>query len=357
MSRPRTPGLSTMWCDEDPVWNRAVDVLRARDPHRTLPLPVWLWRFWRESRGRQAIVLRGTVTLRDGYRDLLGAVLLRRMCLLRKAFGDRPRIVVSDATIEPTSRALEARLGPFAAVLPWLARLLVRAADGPDVRWCVLSTPERQRFAQTWGVPASRVVVTPFRHTLWEAGAGALPSIGDPHDPVRVFAGGNSLRDYGLLLDAFTDLRGARLLVATDRLAPRDDGRVVVAQLTETRYRAELERCDVLVVPLADSSRSAGQQTYLNGMALGKVVVVADPLGAAHDCVDNGTTGVVVPADVEALRAALTDVLATDPGRRAHHLAMRRRARDAALGFFSPEAYRRRLLDVAGLDVREPVRA
>jgi glycosyltransferase involved in cell wall biosynthesis len=104
----------------------------------------------------------------------------------------------------------------------------------------------------------------------------------------------------------------------------------------------------VLVVPLVASTRSAGQQTYLNGMALGAVTIVCDPLGAAYDYIKQGVNGVVVPADPSALAAAITDALR--PERQEHYLAMRRRARDVVLAEFSPERYRRRLLQVAGLD-------
>src|SRR3954452_18956046 len=92
----RKPVLTTMHADDDQHWNAWVDVIRVSE-HPGLPR--WLRAFWSSSAGRSAVFVRGTVAFHERYRDLLGIALLK----LRRR---RPLVVVSDATLEPGSRAL-----------------------------------------------------------------------------------------------------------------------------------------------------------------------------------------------------------------------------------------------------------
>ncbi len=73
--------------------------------------------------------------------------------------------------------------------------------------FCVLTEVERARFPRTWGVRRAAVVVTPFCHHVFDH---------DGEVPERdyVFAGGDSLRDYDLLVEAARGLP-ARVAVAT----------------------------------------------------------------------------------------------------------------------------------------------
>lgn len=333
MSAPAArPVLSTMWAGNDPVWDGTVEVVDARR-HR------WLAGFLldvvRRSRGRRAVVLRGTVTLRERYRDLLAAIALR-------AVRSPVRVVVSDATIEPGSRALAERLGRLAPLLPLLARLLVRAADGPRTTWCVLSRAEVDSFAVAWGVPRDHIVFTPFSHTLHSPPDREGATTGD-----YLFSGGNSLRRYDLLEDAADGL-GVDVVVATTWRPSRERPWLTAQQVPHERFVELLKGCRAMVLPIAASTRSAGQQTYLNAMALGKVVVVTDGLGV-RDHVEDGVTGLVVEPTPAALRSALADVL--DPARADHYAAMGARAREVVLDRYGPDAYRRSLLRLAGLDV------
>ena len=113
-------------------------------------------------------------------------------------------------------------------------------------------------------------------------------------------------------------------------------------------YDEQFRRAAVVVVPLkAHSERSAGQQTYLNAMVLGKAVIVTDALGV-REYVEHGRTGLVVPpADPAALRTALDWAL--DPANQSEVRALGRRAREAALERFGPERYAERLLQVLDL--------
>jgi glycosyltransferase involved in cell wall biosynthesis len=99
------------------------------------------------------------------------------------------------------------------------------------------------------------------------------------------------------------------------------------------------------VVPLLPGlRRSAGQQTYLNGMVLGKPVVVSDVPGAREHVVDGETGLLVPPGDAAALAEALRWVL--DPANADAVARMGARAREAVLTEAAPDRYVERLLDV-----------
>jgi glycosyltransferase involved in cell wall biosynthesis len=109
------------------------------------------------------------------------------------------------------------------------------------------------------------------------------------------------------------------------------------------RLLADARAC---VVPLAASVRSAGQQTYLNAMALGKPCVVTEAPGV-RDLVVDGVTGWIAPADPAGLRAVLDRVMAGgDDVEEAG-----RRARQEVLAHHTEFTYRRDLLRLAGLPV------
>ncbi len=330
--------LSTLWADDtDPNWAACVEVIDWRD-HRGLIS--WLRAFVPASRGRHAVILRGTVTLQERYRDLVGAVALK---LVR---GRPPLVVVSDATIEPGSRALARRLGPLAPLLPALSRLLIRAADGPHVRWCVLSSEEVEVFARTWGVPSDRVVFTPFTHTLPTGLDPRSPGPATDGDEPFFFAGGTSLRDYDLLAAA-ADGTGLRVVVASSWRPRRPVAEVSAGYVSHDEFLRLMRTCRANVVPISAASRSAGQQTYLNSMALAKPTIVTAAMGVL-DHVEDGVTGIVVEPDVAALRSAL--VAAADPANADDLRAMGARAQDDVLTRFTPPAYRLALLRVAGVE-------
>ena len=77
----------------------------------------------------------------------------------------------------------------------------IRMIDGPRTTFCVLTRFETESFPRTWGLRSSRVCFTPWPATLKDD----LEST----DNGRVFAGGNSLRDYGPLIAAARRDRGA----------------------------------------------------------------------------------------------------------------------------------------------------
>lgn len=297
------PVLSTMWSG-GARWNALVDVA----PFVDVGGPRDLARLLRESRRHEAVVLLGSASADMRYRDLVLAVLLARL-------PRRPRVLITDATWEPRSRKIEARLPFLGRLVPPLARLLIKAMDGPHVRFCVLSTDELETFPRTWGISKDRVVFTPFPATM----STSTPT----SDEGYLFAGGNSLRDYELLEEALEGTDIPTRIAA--RWQPRRDlANVEVQTLPHDGFVAAMAASHAVVVPLAETVRSAGQQTYLNAMALGKPVVVTESPGV-RDYVRHGETGIIVPARADALREALEHVF--DPSNADLYREMGERAR------------------------------
>ena len=326
-ARPAAEVLSTIWSGDDQAWNDAVDVADGRNARW---LPFVLSTAWAARRYR-TLVLLGSLGRRDLYRDLVIAVLVRR-CTNRRA-----RIVLTDCTWSPGSATLAGGRRWLQRLLVVGHRALVRAVDGPSTVFCVLTEAERRIFPAAWQVPAGRVVATPFSHTMWDH-EDLVPPRGD-----YVFAGGDSMRDYDLLVEACRGL-DAPVVIATRLPVADPPANVRVSAMSHEDYVQALLGAGVVVVPLRDDGhRSAGQQTYLNAMLLGKPVVVTDSLGV-RELVTDGVDGFVSAADPVALRAALERCLS----RSADELdELGRVARQSVLRSSRPTDYLARLLDVA----------
>jgi hypothetical protein len=224
-------------------------------------------------------------------------------------------------------------------------RLIVRAGsrliDGPHVTYCVLSSGECTTFPQTWGVRPTQVVFTPFCHTLTEDELNTPTAVDG-----GVFAGGDSFRDYETLIEAMRGLPATATL-ASGQFADRHDlpANVRAGRVPHRRFVELLAGASVVVVPLVETvDRSAGQQTYLNAMALGKPVIVTDVLGA-RDYIEDGRTGVLTrPRDPVQLAAALRWALNRS---RRDVPEMAARAREVARTRFTSDNYLARVLAVA----------
>jgi hypothetical protein len=271
-----------------------------------------------------SVVLNGATGGRVRLANLGAAMLLAR-----RAFG--PTVIIIDATWSRGSGFLDRAA----------RNVGLRAIDSPRVVYCVLSSDERRLFPVTWRVDPGRVVFTPFYYTVSDEDLAATTS-----EDGGVFAGGDSLRDYEPLLRASRSLQ-VPVTVATRLLEGRRDlpANVNAGWVEHARFMELMRKASVVVVALAKTSeRSAGQQTYLNAMALGKLVIVPDVMGV-RDYISSGKTGLIVPpGDADALAADLRWAL--DPSNRALVSEMAARARDDVRARFSPEDYVERVLEV-----------
>jgi hypothetical protein len=223
-------------------------------------------------------------------------------------------------------------------------RVGMRAIDRGEVTYCVISRAEVELVPRVWGVAPERVAFTPYHHRL---------TAEDLRDPcpagTGVFAGGDSMRDYGPLIAAAPQV-DAPVTIATMRPEVVGHGAlpsnvVATGRVPHARFIDLLRGAAIVVVGLEPGiERSAGQQTYLNAMALGKAAVVTDSPGV-RDYVEDGRTGLIVPpGDARALAQALRWLL--DPANGAEVAALRDRARDVARTTFTPERYAASVLRV-----------
>jgi hypothetical protein len=320
----RTRILSTLQYREYPEWTGRVDIFEREG----LSLPAFLRRLLAEARRYPTVILTGTWRA-----DQVAAMLIGR---LRRP----PRVIMADASWRRGGHALD-RAG---------RAIGMRGMRGEHMTFCVLSRWELQQFPQKWEVPAERVRFTPFCFTLPEQelenpsshDGGVFVGGGDPrHGPSR-----DSLRDYEPLLEAAHQIDAPITIASNELDGVRMPPNVRAGPVSRERF-AELSRnATVVVVPIrAGIDRSAGQQTYLNAMALGKAVIVTDTPGV-RDYIDDRETGLVVPpGDAGALTKAIGWML--DPANHAELDRMRVRARDIARARFSRRDYIARLLLVA----------
>jgi glycosyltransferase involved in cell wall biosynthesis len=302
-----------------------------------LPHEWGYWRFLRQllraAKGADAVILRGTSGFSAGYVEAVAALLIK----LRWRYP--PLVLVSDATWDVTSQALEDRLPAFAQrLLPRLGRWGVRATDGRHVVYGVLSTDEKRDFERRWGVDGSRVRFIPFYATLWRDLASSATDEG------YVFAGGISYRDYDLLVKATEGLDVPVRVASSWRPSQPLPANVTVASMPEEEYNRTMVGASLIVVPLRPAARSAGQATYLSAMLAGKPLIVTDAPGV-RDYVVPGETALVVENDPAALRAAITWV--RDPANQAEVQLMTKRARQAVEERYLARHYFSRLWETA----------
>jgi hypothetical protein len=275
------------------------------------------------SKRYEAIVLNASGTPLD---EMAAAALIARR---RK----RPRVILADCMWGVDDSLLDRVT----------SRAAVRLIDGPDVHYCVHARDHQTRFTELWGVDSRRVHLTPYYYTLSEEEL-ALPTERDG----SVFAGGDSHRDYTPLIEA-SFRSNAPMTLATGRISAEQRARlpatVQAGRVPHDEFVTLMRRASVVVVPLEDrTDRSAGEQTYLNAMAMGKPVIVTDTMGV-RDYVEHEQTGLIVPPrDPEALAHAMEWALnpADEPAAR----AMGERARQVTLKRFGPDNYVNGLLSV-----------
>jgi glycosyltransferase involved in cell wall biosynthesis len=325
MGGRRARVLSTLFSADPPIplWQERVEMLRPGGDATTVV------RVLRQAQSYDAVVLDGSAR-----RDQLAAALLRSR-------PGGPAVVIADATWKVPDR-------PGVA---FCKRAAMRLIDDERTTFCVLSQFEAERFPTTWSLRRSHVRFTPWPVTLRPQDLAR-----EPTDNGRVFAGGNSLRDYRLLIEAAGEI-GAPIDIATDTLAEDDaaghPANLTARALAPTDYDAMLRTAAVVVVPLTPrTDRSSGQTTYVNAMALGKAVVVTDAPGV-RDYIDDGETGMIVPCgDTASLACAVRTLLADRERRR----RLGESARRHALANLTLSGYAERLLQTVEETLAAPMR-
>jgi len=290
---------STIWCEEKPGFPEDFVVF----PRRRIGA-LGVFGKIRNIKPGDAILLNGAMGVNELWIDMLFGVYM--------SFFKRDVVVlISDATWHPRTVAQESRVGPLHSLYAFFLKSLFRLTRGPNVHYCFLSTTEADLVAIEANVPRSQIHFTPFCTQLpldilaelrEIAGTAARRESGRE---LKVFSGGNSLRDYETLIAAAKDSE-ANFLIASSNRHQFDPRNITFGYFSHHDFFREMARSDVVVVPLLDvPGRSVGQQTYLNALALGKPLIVTDVIGVRDHLVAGRHALLVPPGDVDAMRRAL----------------------------------------------------
>lgn len=247
----------------------------------------------------------------------------------------RPRVILLGSMFEPN----HGLRGLF-------DRLMLQLADYNIDYYIVQSTEEMTLFPQQWGCDSTKMYLVPYFASFVEIDQPNKRQIAEFPPAIDIFAGGNALRDYDSLIEAAAELSEHRFFIATNKLR----GQTVFPCNVEARpvphaHFVHLMACaEVVVTPIKSGlSRAVGQQTYLNAMLMGKIVIVSEGLGVRDHIID-GVNGKIVSGTPQSYVEVLRWVF--DPQNVDVVNAMRIAARQSVLAAFTYERYTERLSNV-----------
>ncbi len=253
------------------------------------------WALWLEARRTPGVVAFVTYGTRSAF------ALAGLQALLRPFVQPRTHVMF-DLLMERRRSGL---LGLFDAAKMWAFR-------HGNVRAVVWGQDDGDVFAREYDLPRDRFQFHPYHTTL----EGFTFEEGDDG---FIFAGGNNGRDYPTLIAAVRNLDFPVVIATTNpEIPPLAEGlpHVSVRGVTPEEFRRLLARCTILLeAHPADFIRTAGHQTLLNAMILGKPIVLADER-SAPGYMESGLEGLVVPAGDEAALEEAVHALVADPERR-----------------------------------------
>ncbi len=170
-------------------------------------------------------------------------------------------------------------------------RLIVKLADRGIALYIVLSDDDLDLLPDTWGVARTKIRCCPFFYTMIDQDI-----VDDVLPGTHIFAGGNSHREYEVLLDVARQMPEQAFILATSCLKKHKDipRNVRAGLVPHHEFMTLLQSAAVVAMPLRRRlRRSVGQQTYLNAMWLGKPLVITETAGV-HDYIQHGKTGFIV---------------------------------------------------------------
>jgi glycosyltransferase involved in cell wall biosynthesis len=186
-----------------------------------------------------------------------------------------------------------------------------RVANRID-RVLVYSTSEERHAVEKLGIPADHV-----ERVYYQADQKFFRPSERPVEPDLICAAGQLLRDYDCLLEAVDGLpvrvqiaAGSPWIASTLKPGAPLPQNVTWDKLNRYDLREMYARAAIAVVPIKQNKYQTGIATILEMMAMGKCVVATKTEGQTDTIVD-GVTGVYVPpGDPQALRRAISDLLA-----------------------------------------------
>ncbi|GEM_PF-6358951 len=166
----------------------------------------------------------------------------------------------------------------------------------------VWGPPDIDSFSREYDIPTEKFSFVPYHLTLENFQF-------DISDQGYIFAGGNNGRDYPTLIDAVSKIDypvfiATQLPEVIEIAAPFPN--IMVKPVTHEQFRQKMAGCHMFVeAHPVDFFRTAGHQTFLNAMWMGKLVVLADEKSAIG-YIEDGKDGLVVAAgDAEGLKAKI----------------------------------------------------
>jgi glycosyltransferase involved in cell wall biosynthesis len=178
----------------------------------------------------------------------------------------------------------------------------------------VYAAPQKTYAENVLGIPGAKLYLIPFH-----ADTRFYHPMPGARVERRIASAGLELRDYPTMIEAVRGLDlDVRLAAAspwskrknetTDRaLPPNVDARGYGYRELRDLYASS----QFVVVPLYETDFQAGVTTILEAMAMGKAVIASSTRGQ-RDVIQDGVNGLYVPpGDVAALRAAITNLLAS----------------------------------------------
>lgn len=211
--------------------------------------------------------------------------------------------------------------------------LVNRAAAAGSVAICCNTTSEIESYSNCFKIPRSK-----FHLVLM---AFQTDDIRVPSDEGYIFAGGNYGRDWTTLLQAVDGLPYPIKVFTSRTTLPFLPHNVTVSAASRTEYHDRMAAASCVVVPvIREPMRVTGPTTWINAMAMGKVVIVTHPEGA-RDYIEHGVTGFCVDhGDAAGLRQTIRTVMENPDLRKRVGEAARHRAYET----FSPGAFRAEIL-------------
>jgi len=165
-------------------------------------------------------------------------------------------------------------------------------------------SPHEVTYAKEKYALKNTVTFVPYHHTLDKYEFSSTK--GD-----FVFSGGTQNRDYSILLEAMEGLP-INAVVASLNLSPFE-GKTIpenvdVNSYTPMEFVELMATCSIAVVCLENSTRAAGQQTFLNSMAMGKPTIIVGKK-CAEGYIEDGVNGYAVEyGDAVRLRDVIVEL-------------------------------------------------
>jgi glycosyltransferase involved in cell wall biosynthesis len=196
----------------------------------------------------------------------------------------------------------------------------------------VFTSEEIARYSRQYNIPLEKFVLglAPFeRRYVYPASEQGY-----------IFSGGAQARDWETLARAVEGLPYPVRVFSRDPM-PFITPNMTVGAVSEEEYFSQMARASCVVVTVkSEPMRLTGMRTWTAAMAMGKVVIVTEALGAP-DYMQQGVSGFYTDyADWKAVRRHIVQVMEDAELRRKVGQA----ARERAWREFSPDAFRSRVL-------------